>query len=143
VVVKETLRLCPAVPVVMRRLVEPLELGGYVLPADTVVAPCVYLMHLRADLYPEPHRFHPERFLDSPTGTYTWIPFGGGVRRCVAAVFAPLEMRRVIRTVLQEVELEAVESRSERAARSSVSFAPDGGARVVATRRTPGTPMFA
>jgi cytochrome P450 len=135
-VVKETLRLCPAVPLVMRRLVEPLELGGYELPAETIVAPCIYLMHLRADVYPEPHRFHPERFLESPAGTYTWIPFGGGVRRCVAASFAPLEMRRVIQTVLQEVELQAVESRPERAARSSVSFAPDGGARVVATRRT-------
>jgi cytochrome P450 len=134
-VVKETLRLCPAVPVVMRRLVEPLELGGYVLPAGTIVAPCIYLMHLRADVYPDPHEFQPERFLETPAGTYTWIPFGGGVRRCVAASFAPLEMRCVIRTVLEEVELQAVESRAEKASRSSVSFAPDSGAKVIATRR--------
>lgn len=134
-VVKETLRLCPAVPVVMRRLVEPMEIGGYTLPSSTIVAPCVFLMHRRADVYPSPRNFEPERFLDGAAGTYTWIPFGGGVRRCVAASFAQLEMKRVIQTVLREVELSAAESRSESAARSSVSFVPDGGARVVATRR--------
>jgi cytochrome P450 len=135
-VVKETLRLCPAVPVVMRRLTEPMQLGGYTIPADTIVAPCVYLMHRRADLYPQPRSFQPERFLGDAARTYTWIPFGGGVRRCVAVVFAQLEMKRVIQTVLSEVDLSAAESRSEGAARSSVSFAPDGGATVIATRRT-------
>ncbi len=138
-VVKETLRLCPAVPVVMRRLTEPMQLSGYTIPADTIVAPCVYLMHRRADLYPQPRSFQPERFLDDEggraTNTYTWIPFGGGVRRCVAVVFAQLEMKRVIQTVLSEVDLSPAESRSEGAARSSVSFAPDGGAKVIATRR--------
>jgi cytochrome P450 family 135 len=138
-VVKETLRLCPAVPVVMRRLVEPMRLGGYTIPADTIVAPCVYLMHRRADVYPEPRSFQPERFLDAPVNTYTWIPFGGGVRRCVAASFAPLEMKRVIEAVLQEVELSPAGSGSEGAARSSVSFAPDAGALVVATRRRSAT----
>jgi cytochrome P450 len=134
-VVKETLRLCPAVPVVMRRLTEPMQLDGYTIPADTIVAPCVYLMHRRADLYPQPRSFQPERFLGDGAGTYTWIPFGGGVRRCVAVVFAQLEMKRVIQTVLTEVDLRAAESRSEGAARSSVSFAPDGGATVIAKRR--------
>jgi len=140
-VVKETLRLCPAVPVVMRRLTESMQLAGYTLPPDTIVAPCVYLMHRRADLYPQPRSFQPERFLGDEGGrainTYTWIPFGGGVRRCVAVVFAQLEMKRVIQTVLSEVDLRAAESRSEGAARSSVSFAPDGGATVIATRRGP------
>jgi cytochrome P450 len=133
-VVKETLRLCPAVPVVMRRLIEPMRLGRYALPAGTIAAPCVFLMHRRADVYPEPRSFRPERFLDAAAGTYTWIPFGGGVRRCVAASFAQLEMKRVIQAVLREVELSPAESRSEAAARSSVSFVPDGGARVIATR---------
>jgi len=137
-VVKETLRLCPAVPVVMRRLVEPMRLGGYTIPADTIVAPCVYLMHRRGDLYPQPRSFQPERFLNAAVNTYTWIPFGGGVRRCVAASFAPLEMKRVIQTVLRQVELSAAGTRSEAAARSSVSFAPDGGALVIARRRTVG-----
>ncbi len=136
-VVKETLRLCPAVPVVMRRLTEPMQLGGYTIPADTIVAPCVYLMHRRADVYPQPRSFQPERFLGDSAGTYTWIPFGGGVRRCVAVVFAQLEMKRVIQTVLSEVDLRPAESRSEVAARSSVSFVPDGGATVIATRRRP------
>jgi len=145
-VVKETLRLCPAVPVVMRRLVEPMRLDGHTIPAGTIVAPCVFLMHRRADVYPQPRSFRPERFLDEAAGTYTWIPFGGGVRRCVAASFAQLEMKRVMQVVLSEVELRAADSRSEGAARSSVSFAPDGGARVVATRRRPrvtNTPTFA
>lgn len=134
-VVKETLRLCPAVPVVMRRLLEPMEIAGYTLPPDTIVAPCVYLMHRRSDLYPQPRSFQPERFLGESTGTYTWIPFGGGARRCVAVVFAQLEMKRVIQTVLSEVELRPAAPRSEGASRSSVSFAPDGGATVIATRR--------
>jgi len=134
-VVKETLRLCPAVPVVMRRLTVPMRVGGYTIPPDTIVAPCVYLTHRRADLYPNPRAFQPERFLGEGAGTYTWIPFGGGVRRCVAVVFAQLEMKRVIQTVLSEVDLRPAESRSEAAARSSVSFAPDGGAMVIATRR--------
>lgn len=134
-VVKEILRLCPAVPVVMRRLVEPMEIGGFAIPAGTIVAPCVYLMHRHPDIYPRPLSFEPERFLATPAATYTWIPFGGGVRRCVAVVFAQLEMKQVIRTVLREVDLRAAGTRSEGATRSSVSFAPDGGARVVATRR--------
>jgi cytochrome P450 len=133
--VKETLRLCPAVPVVMRRLVEPMRLGGYTIPPDTIVAPCVYLVHRREDVYSEPLVFRPERFLEESAGTYTWIPFGGGVRRCVAVVFAQLEMKRVIQTVLREMELRPVASRSEGAARSSVSFAPDNGALVIAKPR--------
>jgi cytochrome P450 family 135 len=134
-VVKEILRLCPAVPVVMRRLLEPMRIGDFAIPAQTIVAPCVYLMHRRADVYPQPLRFQPERFLAAPAATYTWIPFGGGVRRCVAVVFAQLEMKLVISTVLREVELRPAGSRSEGARRSSVSFAPDGGARVLARRR--------
>jgi cytochrome P450 len=138
-VVKETLRLCPAVPLVMRRLIEPMELGGYMLPAGTIVAPCIYLMHRRADIYYQPLEFKPERFLGgNDAGAYTWIPFGGGVRRCVAASFAQLEIKRVIEVVLREFELRAAAGGDEAAARSSVSFAPGGGARVIATRRAPG-----
>ena len=137
-VVKETLRLCPAVPLVMRRLIEPMELGGYTLPAGTIVAPCIYLMHRRADIYREPLQFKPERFLRRRAGAYTWIPFGGGVRRCVAASFAQLEIKRVIEVVLRELELRPATAADEQAARSSVSFAPGGGARAIATRRTPG-----
>jgi cytochrome P450 len=136
-VVKETLRLCPPVPVVVRRLLEPMELGGYEIPAGTTVAPCVYLIHRREDVYPHPRRFVPERFLDQPPGTYTWIPFGGGTRRCLAASYAELEMKRVLRTVLSEVELRPADSDSEHARRSAISFSPDKRGRVVAEPRTP------
>ena len=136
-VIKETLRLCPPVSVVVRRLLEPMELGGYLLPAGTTVAPCVYLMHRREDVYPQPRSFVPERFLEQPPGTYTWIPFGGGTRRCLAASYAELEMKRVLRTVLSEVDLHPVSSRSERARKSAISFSPDQQGLVVAEPRTP------
>jgi cytochrome P450 family 135 len=134
-VVQETLRLCPPVPVVARRLLEPMELGGYRLPAGTTVAPCVYLIHRDERRYPRPLSFVPERFLERPPGTYTWIPFGGGVRRCLAASYAELEMKRVVRTVLGEVELHPVGDGSERATRSAISFSPDKRTRVVAEPR--------
>jgi cytochrome P450 len=136
-VVKETLRLCPPVPIVVRRLLAPMSLGGYTVPAGATVAPCVYLVHRRSEIYPQPERFLPERFLERPAGTYTWIPFGGGVRRCLAASFALLEMKRVLQTVLRELELHPVEQRSERVARSSIAFVPDRRALAVLTRRAP------
>jgi cytochrome P450 family 135 len=136
-VVKETLRLCPPVPVVVRKLLEPMELGGHLLPAGTVVAPCVYLIHRNEEIYPSPRHFLPERFLAEPPGTYTWIPFGGGTRRCLAASYAELEMKRVLRTVLSEVELRPADEDSERARRSAISFSPDRRARVIAEPRTP------
>jgi cytochrome P450 family 135 len=134
-VVQETLRLCPPVPVVARRLLAPMELGGYRLPAGTTVAPCVYLIHRDERFYPRPLAFLPERFLERPPGTYTWIPFGGGVRRCLAASYAELEMKRVLRTVLAEVDLRPVGGGSERATRSAISFSPDKRTRVVAEPR--------
>ncbi|MET0559631.1 MAG: cytochrome P450, partial [Solirubrobacterales bacterium] len=131
-VIKETLRLCPPVPVVVRRLREPMELGGYSIPAGTTVAPCVHLIHRDEATYPHPKRFLPERFLEQPTGTYTWIPFGGGVRRCLAASYAELEMKRVMRTVLREVELRPVGEGSERMRKSAISFSPDQRGLVIA-----------
>jgi cytochrome P450 len=125
-VIRETLRLCPPVPVVVRRLLAPLELeSGHLLPAGTTVAPCVSLIHHREDVYPEPEAFRPERFLGTAPGTYTWIPFGGGVRRCLAASFATQEMTQVLSTVLRTVDLRAVGTGSERVARSSIAFVPD------------------
>lgn len=137
-VVKETLRLCPTAPLVVRRLVEPMELGGYRIAAGVLVAASVHLVHRREDIYPQPRSFMPERFLARPAGTYTWIPFGGGVRRCVAAGFAQLEMKQVIQTILREVDLRAASSDSERPARSAVAFAPGEQARVIVTRRATG-----
>ena len=134
-VVKETMRLCPAAPIVVRKLLEQMELGGYTIPAGTTIAPCVHLVHRREDIYPEPLRFMPERFLEQPAGTYTWIPFGGGVRRCLAASYAQLLMKQVIGTVISEVDLRPADPRSERARKSAIAFVPDGHARVIATRR--------
>jgi cytochrome P450 len=134
-VVKETLRLCPPVPIVVRCLLEPLELGGYTVPAGTMVAPCIHLVHRREDIYPHPRRFMPERWLGHPAGTYTWIPFGGGVRRCLAASFALLEMKRVVAAVLEEVEMEAVQSRSEPVTKSAISYSPGRRGLVQITRR--------
>jgi cytochrome P450 family 135 len=139
-VVKETLRLCPPVPVVVRTLLEPMELGGHELPAGTVVAPCVYLIHRREEVYPHPRAFLPERFLGEQPGTYTWIPFGGGTRRCLAASYAELEMKRVLRTVLGEVDLRPADSGSERSRRSAISFSPDKRGRVVAEPHAPVPP---
>lgn len=135
-VVKEVMRLCPAAPIVVRRLLEPMELGGYTVPAGTTVAPCVHLVHRRADLYPKPLQFRPERFLEQPAGTYTWIPFGGGVRRCLAASYAQLLMRQVIATVVDKVRLRAAEPRSERPRKSAIAFVPDRHARVIVERPT-------
>jgi cytochrome P450 family 135 len=134
-VVKETMRLCPAAPIVVRKLLEPMELGGYTIPGGTTVAPCVHLVHRREDVYPEPLRFLPERFLEQPAGTYTWIPFGGGVRRCLAASYAQLLMKQVIGTVIGEVDMRPAEPHSERARKSAIAFVPNRHARVVAQQR--------
>ncbi len=142
-VVKETLRLRPPVPVVVRRLLEPLELGGYELPAGTTVAPCIHLIHRSERWYPQPLRFRPERFLEQPPGTYTWIPFGGGVRRCLAASYAEMEMKRVLRVVLGTLELRSAASDSERSRRSAISFSPDQSGLVIAERRAAGAPDLA
>ena len=128
-VVKETLRLRPVLPVVLRELTEPMDLGGHAIPAGTWVAPCGYLIHRRPDVYPDPLRFRPERFLDRPAGTYSWMPFGGGVRRCVGAAFAQLEMREVLQTVAGRVDLEAASSRPERIKPRFITLAPGRGAR--------------
>jgi cytochrome P450 len=135
-VIKETLRLRPPVSVVVRRLLKPATLGGYDLPADTLIAPCVYLIHHRADVYENPGEFVPERFLTQRAAVPTWIPFGGGARRCLAASYAEQEMKRVLRTVLEEVELEPVESRSERVTRSAIAFSPAQHGLVVAKPRS-------
>jgi cytochrome P450 family 135 len=131
-VIKETLRVRPPVPVVVRRLLEPMRLGGHELPAGTTVAPCIHLIHRNEAIYPQAKSFVPERFLGRQPGTYTWIPFGGGTRRCLAASYAEMEMKRVLRTVFSEVDLRPVESRSERMRKSAISFSPDRSGLVVA-----------
>ncbi|HEX8648412.1 MAG TPA: cytochrome P450 [Thermoleophilaceae bacterium] len=130
-VVYETLRLRPVIVAVVRRLKEPLELGDWRLPAGVTVSPCVYLVHRDPAIYPEPEAFRPERFLDSPPGTYTWIPFGGGVRRCLGASFAQLEMKTVLATILRHARLRPTAEPPERIVRRAITFVPERGGRVV------------
>jgi hypothetical protein len=127
--------LCPAAPIVVRKLLGPMELSGYLIWPGPTVAPCVHLVHRRADIYPEPLRFRPERFLERPAGTYTWILFGGGVRRCLAAPYAQMLMKQVIQTVSSEVDLRTVDPRSEHARKSTMAFVPHRHAWVIAKRR--------
>ena len=128
-VVKETLRLRPVVAIVLRRLLEPLAVAGNELPAGTTVAPCILLVHRREDVYPEPDAFRPERFLGRPPGTYSWIPFGGGVRRCLGAAFAQFEMQVVLETIARSARLEAV-GRPEEVRRRGVTLVPSRGGQV-------------
>ncbi|HET6448287.1 MAG TPA: cytochrome P450 [Conexibacter sp.] len=130
-VVQETLRLRPVLPIVLRRLAAPLELGGWTLPQGAWVAPCAYLVHRRPDVYPDPLAFQPERFLERKPGTYTWTPFGGGVRRCLGASFAQLEMKRVLQVVVSAVELRPAHSEAERIRPRFITLAPARRAEVL------------
>lgn len=121
-VVKETLRLIPVVSLVPRRLKAPMEIGGMLLPAGITVVPSVYLMHRRPEIYPQPERFWPERFLDKRAGTYTWIPFGGGVRRCLGATFAQYEMRVVLGTLFGNYQVRPADAQRAPSSRATVSL---------------------
>jgi cytochrome P450 family 135 len=135
-VVKETLRVRPIVPIVLRLLKAPMEIGGWELPAGVAVAPAILLVHMREDVYPRPYAFRPERFLEQPAGTYTWIPFGGGVRRCLGASFAIFEMKAVLRAIAAGIERLAPDrSASEGTSRRAVTLVPARGARVIAAPR--------
>jgi cytochrome P450 family 135 len=135
-VIKETLRLRPVISLVLRKLVEPMEIGGRLLPAGVSVAPSIYLMHRRPDIYPEPERFRPERFLEQPAGTYTWIPFGGGVRRCLGGAFAEFEMQVVLRQLVSRRSLRPIGTEPEHSVRSTITNVPSRGAEVIAASRT-------
>jgi cytochrome P450 len=135
-VVKETLRLRPIVPAVLRLLKAPIHLAGYDLPQGVAVQPNILLMHTREDVYPDPFAFKPERFETTPAGTYTWIPFGGGVRRCLGATFALFEMKAALRAVAEAVEeLRPEHAPDERPARRAVTLVPAKDARVTVARR--------
>ena len=122
-------------PLAGRRLVTDLDVDGVHLPAGTDVTPAIWLAHTRPEAYPDPYAFRPERFLDKPPSTYTWIPFGGGVRRCIGAAFAEMEMRVVLGEILRRFDLRPASRRAERVARRNVTFSPRHGTRVIATRR--------
>jgi cytochrome P450 len=133
--VRETLRLRPVIALVARRLMRDAEIAGRVLPEGAVLTPCILLVHRRPDVYPDPDAFRPERFLERPPGTYTWIPFGGGVRRCLGATFAQMELQVVLRTIAARVRLEAVGD-PEPVRRRAITLVParGGEVRVLARR---------
>jgi cytochrome P450 len=146
-VVNETLRVRPVVPMVVRMLTEELRVGQYLLPQGTRVVPSIYLTNRNPRVYEHPEEFRPERFLDVNPETFSWIPFGGGIRRCIGASFALLEMKVILRTMLSELQprlpdqrgpLSALRGggpRGERITRRAITLVPALGAQVVWERR--------
>lgn len=134
-VIDETLRLRPVVPFTGRLLREPATLGGHDLPAGAVVLAALYLAHMRDDVYLDARSFKPERFLDGGPETYSWVPFGGGTRRCLGAAFAQFEMKVALRTILRSARLHPATDAAEPIVRRNVTFAPKHGTPAVLVDR--------
>jgi cytochrome P450 len=131
-VVKEVLRVRPVLTIVPRKVVQPFEVAGWTLPPGVHVTPCIYLTHRRADLWDDPTAFRPERFLNGGAPEpYAFIPFGGGVRRCLGAAFATLEMREVLRAVAQRFTLRPDRPDGERMRRRTITLTPARGGYVI------------
>jgi cytochrome P450 family 135 len=126
-VVTESLRLRPVIDAAERTLTQPRVIGGHELPAGIRVYPAIVLVQRREDLYPQADKFRPERFLDEGAESYAWIPFGGGIRRCIGAALAQAEMAEVIRTVLSRVELRAMRPQPESVVMRGITLAPQHG----------------
>jgi cytochrome P450 len=136
--IQETLRRRPVLPNAEPRLVtRPIKVGGWRYPPGVCLVPNAYLVHHDPEIYPDPYDFRPERFLEEPPGTYTWIPFGGGRRRCVGASFAMLEMQIVLRAVLAARTLESADGGPEPTKRRNITLRPARGAQAVLRDRPP------
>lgn len=133
--ITESLRLRPVIPIAGRILDGPVDFDGMHLEAGDNVAPSIWMAHTRPDSFPEPLAFRPERFLDDPPETYSWIPFGGGVRRCLGAAFAEFEMRVVLTEVLTRCDLKPADPRPQRIGRRNITFSPKDGTPVVLEAR--------
>ncbi|PSO51125.1 MAG: cytochrome P450 [Cyanobacteria bacterium SW_9_44_58] len=128
----ETLRIYPVAILTFPRIAKStVTIGNYEYPPETVLAPCIYLLHQREDIYPNPKQFRPERFLEREFSPYEFMPFGGGSRRCVGDVFAPMEMKIVIATVLKQYRLALAEKKEVKPVRRGVTVAPAGGVKMV------------
>jgi cytochrome P450 family 135 len=136
-VARETLRLRPPVGVMGRLVRSPIVVAGYEIPPGVRLIPAIPLVNRRPDVYPQPDAFRPERFLDRTPDTYAWIPFGGGIRRCLGASFAQLEMRRVLHVVTRRARLRAADAEPDHAVRRAIIYPPAKGARVVLEQRHP------
>ena len=139
-VVKEVLRVRPVLSIAARRVATPFEVGGHVLPPGVHVAPCIYLAHRRPQAWPDPTAFRPERFLERSPEPGTYLPFGGGVRRCAGAAFAALELREVLRAVLARFALVPPRAGTERMRRGSVTLRPSRGGTVLTKPLQPSRP---
>jgi cytochrome P450 len=133
-VVTETLRLRPVIDASARTLTKPRTIGGWNLPAGIRVYPAIAVIHLREDLYPQPHEFRPERFIDGDAESYAWLPFGGGIRRCIGASLAQAEMAEVIRTVVSNVDLQLTRPDPEPVVMRGITLVPQHGTPVVVER---------
>ncbi len=136
-IVKESLRVRPVLSDVARRLAEPVELAGHRLPAGVTVAPAIGLVQRSARHYPDPLTFDPDRMVGATLSPTTWLPFGGGGRRCLGATFAQVEMRVVLREILRRVEVAPTSSRSERRRAKHITMVPHRGARIRVRARRP------
>ncbi len=134
-VIKESLRHRPILPDVVRRVQSPVELGGYTIPAGVNLAPCIHLAHRRAESYPEPLAFRPERFLGARIDPYAWLPFGGGIRRCLGMAFALYEMKIVVGMTWSRLKLHLASPGPVRAVRRTFTLAPARGTRVIIDHR--------
>ncbi|HKP89012.1 MAG TPA: cytochrome P450 [Thermoleophilaceae bacterium] len=135
---KETLRLRPVIDAAERTLTKPRTIAGWELPPGINVYPAIALVHHRPDLYPEPDEFRPERFVDDGAESYSWLPFGGGIRRCVGAALAQAEMSEVLRVVVSGVDLAPLSDEPDPVVLRGITVAPKHGVRVRVERRRPG-----
>ena len=127
---KETLRLRPVIDAAERTLTVPRTVAGWELPAGIKVYPGIALVHMREDLYAGPHEFRPERFLDDGVESYAWLPFGGGIRRCIGAALAQAEMAEVLRVIVPAADLEPVRAEPDPVVLRGITVAPKHGVRV-------------
>jgi len=134
-VIQEAMRSRPVIPMIGRRVKVPWRLGDYAVPPDTPVLMSILLLHHREDLYPDPFAFRPERWEDRTPGTYEWIPFGGGIRRCLGAALAMAEQRVVLEAMARRLDLVAADPEPEHAVHRNVTMIPSRGARVVVRSR--------
>ena len=134
-VAKETLRLRPVIDAVERTLTKPRTVAGWELPAGINVFPGIVLVHMREDLYPRAHEFRPERFLQDGAESYSWLPFGGGIRRCIGAALAQAEMAEVLRVVVPAIELRPVRDKPDPVVLKGITLAPKHGVKVVVGKR--------
>ena len=133
--ITEGMRVRPVIPMVGRRVTVPWRLGPFAVSAGTPISVSILLLHHREDVYPDPFAFRPERWLTHKPGTYDWIPFGGGIRRCLGAALAMAEQRVVLEAMARRLDLEAEEPEPERAVHRNVTMIPSRGARVVVRAR--------